>query len=72
VARIVKLPDDPDLWRDMARDGLLWEEATDGHYLVSIPAGLLLDRGLLDNNPETLNRLRWTATHFRIGIMLEE
>ena len=72
MARIVKLPDDLDLWRDMARDGLLWEEATERDYLVSIPAGLLLDSGLLVNNQETLNRLRWTAPHFRIGIMLEE
>lgn len=72
MARIVKLPDDPEVWRDMARDGLLWEEATDGYYLASITAGLLLDCGLLHNNPETLNRLRWTARHFRIGIMLEE
>lgn len=72
MARIVKLPDDPELWRDMARDGLLWEEATGYDYLVPLPSGLLIDSGLLEHNPDTLARLRWTSTHFRIGIMLEE
>jgi len=72
MARIVKLPNDPDLWWDMARAGLLWEEATSRDYLAPLPAGMLIDSGLLEHNPETLDRLRWTAAHFRIGIMLEE
>lgn len=69
MARIVKLPDDPELWRVMARDGLLWEEATGYDYLTPLPSDLL---SLLKHDPDIITRLRWTSPHFRIGIMLEE
>jgi len=70
VARIVKLPDDLELWRDMAREGLLWEEATGYDYLTPLPSDLLIL--LEEHDTDTLARLRWTSRHFRIGIMLEE
>lgn len=69
MARIVKLPDDPELWRDTAREGLLWEEAIGYDYLTPLPSDLL---SLLEHDTDTLARLRWTSPHFRIGIMLEE
>lgn len=72
MSRLVQLPDDRAIWLEMARAGLLWEEALTHKYLQPVKPESLVCDGELDCDEDFDKRLRWTQPYFRMGIMLED